>query len=128
VGIYICGYCTKDGDMGGNFLARVEKVDGNTGTDRGKKENNSNTASFGVVIESIGDKISTASESKLKSTEDPKDAYYGVINNRYRPENDVDITALLPRETLPPLIKPSGDMSNVDDVAVQFSLERNFLY
>jgi hypothetical protein len=128
VGIYICGYCIKDGDMGGNFLARVEKVDGKTGTDGAKKENNGDKASFGVITESIGDKVSTATESKPKATEDPKDAYYGVINNRYRPENDVDITALLPRETLPPLIKPSGDMSNVDDVAVQFSLERNFLY
>lgn len=73
-------------------------------------------------------KLAQLLNKKLKATKDPKDAYYGVINNRYRPENDVDITALLPRETLPPLIKPSGDMSNVDDVAVQFSLERNFLY
>lgn len=128
VGIYICGYCTEAGGMGGNYLARVhddKESASNTGVDGTTEES---TKVSGVNTESIGDKSSIASESKQKSTEDPKDAYYGVINNRYRPENEVDVSTLLPRETLPPLIKPSGDMSSIDDVAVQFRLEGNFLF
>lgn len=128
VGIYICGYCANS-EMGGNNMANGEKNNGSDArgsglVDEARKERKSDSNHVAVQVKTENNADIAAVKSKKNG--DWKDVYYGKINNRYREEDAIDVSKLPPRETLPPLAKNYGDMTSVDDVAVQFGLEGNF--
>jgi hypothetical protein len=91
VGIYICGFWAESGDMGGNVVANgVKDKDDDTSassladeTEKEKKNDTSNVNADSRKEDNV-DIRSAAAGAKNRKTGDPKNVYYGVINNRYR--------------------------------------------